>query len=393
MATTIGPSITEYLAHLEEAVDQLPNTWRPNDPAYRADLYRQIMMNLSYAYFAYFHADPEHPDWAPLWNPVFTCQPNPDDIYIYAPIRSDLTYKVSGNRGTTRRMTFSMQRDLPGFCRTLPEMATHMTDFDDRDLKIGPDGEFEVLLSTVKPAGYTGNWGRFEPEADSLMVRYRSWDWEGERDPQLSIECLNPVPPKARLSPDEILKRIQLMAELPGNMARVFFEMQNGVKARVGVNVFEPVRYPMGLSKQVYWPAVFELEDGEALIVETEMPKVTPYWNIQLNDPYFNAIEYVYRQSSLNGATARIDSDGRFRAVIALTDPGVPNWLDPGGYKQGTIYGRWYDTDIYPTPTIQRVPLAKVRDHLPADTPVVSAEERSALTRKRVRGAQRRRRW
>jgi hypothetical protein len=324
---------------------------------------------------------------------VFTCQPNPDDIYLYAPIRGDLTYRVSGNRGATRRMTFSMQRDLPGFARTLPEMATHMTDLDDRDLQIGPDGEFEILLSAEKPAGYSGNWGRFEPGADSLMVRYRSWDWEAERDPQLSIECLSPVGPKARLSPDEILKRIRLMAELPGNMARVFFEMQNGVKARVGVNVFEPVRYPMGLSKQVYWPAVFELEDGEALIVETEMPKVTPYWNIQLNDPYFNAVEYVYRQSSLNGASARIDADGRFRAVVALADPGVPNWLDPAGYKQGTIYGRWYDTDIYPTPTIRRVPLARVRDHLPADTPVVPPEQRREQIRKRVRGAQRRRRW
>jgi hypothetical protein len=250
-----------------------------------------------------------------------------------------------------------------------------------------------VLLSAEKPSGYSGNWARFEPEADSLMIRYRSWDWMGERDPQLSIECLNPVPPKPRLSADEILERIRKMATMPGNMAKIFFDMQNGVKNRVGVNVFEPVRYPMGLSRQVYWPAVFELEDGEALIIETEMPKVTPYWNIQLNDPYFNAIEFVYRCSSTNGAFAKISPDGRLRAVIALEDPGVPNWLDPGGYKQGTIYGRWYDTDTYPTPVIHRVPLAKLRDHLPPDTPVVSAEERRAEIRRRVLGAQRRRRW
>jgi hypothetical protein len=393
MAAQIGPSILDYLTDLDEAVGQLANTWRPDDPAYRADVYRQVMMNLSYAYFAYFHADPEHPDWAPLWNPVYLMQPNPDDIYIYAPIRGDLSYRVRGNRGTTRRMTFSMQRALPGFSTTMAEMATHMTDFDDRDLQLGPDGEFEVLLSAKKPAGYSGAWGRFEPQADSLMVRYRSWDWEGERDPQITIECLDPVGPKRRLSPEEIARRIGLMAKFPGNMARIFFEMQNGVKNRVGVNVFEPVRYPMGLSKQVYWPAVFELEDDEALIVETEMPKVTPYWNIQLNDPYFNAVEYVYRQSSLNGASARIDADGRFRAVIALADPGVPNWLDPAGFKQGTIYGRWYDTDSYPTPVIRRVPLDKVRDHLPADTPVVSPEERRRRIQTRVRGAQRRRRW
>ena len=74
---TLAPSILEYLGDLDQAVAQIANTWRPDDPQYHADLYRQIMMNLSYSYFVYFHADAEHPDWAPLWNPVYTCQPIP----------------------------------------------------------------------------------------------------------------------------------------------------------------------------------------------------------------------------------------------------------------------------------------------------------------------------
>ena len=37
---------------------------------------------------------------------------------------------------------------------------------------------------------------------------------------------------------------------------------------------------------------------------------------------------------------AALDS-GKFRAVISLEDPGVPNWLDPAGYTEGGIYGRW----------------------------------------------------
>ena len=110
MSTTIGPTILEYLTGLEDAVRELANTWRPDDLQYRADVYRQIMMNLSYAYFAYFHADPEHPDWAPLWNPVYTLQPNPDDIYLYCPIRGDLTYRVAGNRGTVKLLTINTQR-------------------------------------------------------------------------------------------------------------------------------------------------------------------------------------------------------------------------------------------------------------------------------------------
>ncbi|MCX7865018.1 MAG: hypothetical protein N2423_08305, partial [Novosphingobium sp.] len=80
MTMTIEPSILACLEDLEGAVANLAHTWRPDDPHYRADIYRQTMASLSYAYFMYFHADAEHPDWAPLWNPVYTLQPNPDDI-------------------------------------------------------------------------------------------------------------------------------------------------------------------------------------------------------------------------------------------------------------------------------------------------------------------------
>ncbi|MDB5723437.1 MAG: hypothetical protein JWQ16_191, partial [Novosphingobium sp.] len=77
----------------------------------------------------------------------------------------------------------------------------------------------------------------------------------------------------------------------------------------------------------------------------------------------------------------------------SLEDPGVPNWFDPAGFTEGTIYGRWYDADSSPTPTLKRVKLAELRDHLPQDTPVVSTEERAEELRRRVRAAQRRRRW
>jgi hypothetical protein len=392
MTTQIAPTIAAYLTDLEDAVREIANTWRPNDTEYRADVYRQIMMELSYAYFVYFHADAEHPDWAPLWNPVYTLQPNPDDIYLHAPIRGDLTYRVKGNRGTVHLLTFGTSKGTAGMIDNESQVSGYH-DLDSRSLEIGPEGNFELLFSAERPSGYTGNWAVMAPDADNMMVRYRSYDWENERDPQLTIECLSSVPLKPRLSPEQILARIKEMAKFPGRAMKVFFKMQNDIKQRVGINVFEPVRLRGGLSQQIYWPAVFEFEKGEALIIETEMPKVRPYWNIQLNDPYFNAIEFVYRMSSLNATTATISSDGKLRAVIALEDPGVPNWLDPAGYKQGTIYGRWYDCDTNPTPIIKRVPLASLAKHLPTDTPKVTAEERKAALQKRIRGAQRRRRW
>lgn len=388
----IAPRICEYLSGLEAAVANLQETWRPEDPAYRADLYRQTMTSLSYAYFAYFHATPEHPDWAPLWNPVYTLQPNPDDIYLQSPIRGDLTYRVAGNRGTCKILSFTTQKALSGMVDEMPRPNGHH-EVDDTDLGLDPGQDFEVVFSAERPAGYAGKWAKIDPEAGGMMLRYRRYDWLNEIDPKLSIECLDTVPPKPRLRPEEILRRIQEMAKFPARKTRLYFGMQNGVKNRVGFNVFEPVRYPGALVKQTYWPACFRLEEDEGLIIETELPARRPYWNIQLNDPYFNALEYVYRLSSTNGHYAKISSDGKFRAVIALTDPGVPNWLDPAGYKEGGIYGRWYDCDSEPVPTITRVKLAALREYLPADTPVVTPDQRSEELRLRVIACQRRRRW
>lgn len=394
MTSDPSSGILQYLGDLEGAVDEIANTWRADDPAYRADIYRQIMMSLSFSYFAYFHADGDHPDWSPLWNPVYTLQPNPDDIYLYSPLTPGRRYRVSGNRGTVKMLTFSTGEGMAGMTDAdLLATGKGYNDIDDTEMTFGPDGDFEIVFSTERPEGDTGNWNKLDPAADYLMIRYRSYDWTTERDPQLTIACLDPVPPKARLTPDQIYARITEMSRFPKRASRLFLGMQNQIKERVGINTFEPTRYAGGLSKQIYWPAVFEFEDDEALIIETELPEVRPYWNIQLNDPYFSIVEFVYRMSSINAATAKISSDGKLRAVVALEDPGVPNWLDPAGFKQGTIYGRWYDCDSNPLPTLKRVKLSELRDHLPVDTPVVSPEERAEELRQRVRGAQRRRRW
>lgn len=392
MTTTPKPNLLPYLSHLEDAVDELTNTWKPEDPAYRADVYRQAMCSLSYSYFAYFHATPEHPDWAPLWNPVYTLQPNPDDIYLYSPLRGDLQYRVSGKRGTVKILSFTTQRFMSGMVDDISQIGGH-NEIDDSDITVDANGNFEVLFSAEKPTDYTGDWAPIHPEATGMMVRLRSYDWENEIDPTLSIECLNDVPPKPRLTPEEITARIEEMAKFPARKTRSYYRLQNAVKDSVEFNVFQPVRMQGALAKQVYWPACFQLNNDEALIIETDLPAHRPYWNIQLNDPYFNALEYVYRLSSLNGHTAKISSDGKFRAVIALSDPGVPNWLDPAGYNEGGIYGRWFDCDSNPTPIIKRVPLSELRQHLPEDTPVVTPEQRKQEISQRVRACQRRKRW
>jgi hypothetical protein len=148
-----------------------------------------------------------------------------------------------------------------------------------------------------------------------------------------------------------------------------------------------------GLGNQRYVEGLFELEEDEALIIETDIPDDCSYWNFQLADNFWRSIEWVHRQSSLNGYTARLDADGKFRAVVSIEDPGVPNWLDTFGHKTGQIYGRWTNSVSEIAPVVTKIKIADVRRHLPADTPSVTAKERDAAIRLRRKGAQLRRRW
>src|SRR5690606_16762252 len=104
----------------------------------------------------------------------------------------------------------------------------------------------------------------------------------------------------------------------------------------------------------------FELADDEALLLESELPENRPYWNVQVIDNFWNQVDFVYRQSSLNGHQAVIDDDGKFRAILSHQDPGIHNWLDTGGNKRGMMIGRWYRCSSQPTPTLTKIKLNEV---------------------------------
>jgi hypothetical protein len=148
-----------------------------------------------------------------------------------------------------------------------------------------------------------------------------------------------------------------------------------------------------GLPRQAYYDGIYEIDDDEALIVETALPAQCRYWQILVADDRFSTVDWVNRQSSLNDAQARLDRDGKFRAVISRRDPGVPNWLDKADFPWGVIQMRFNVASDFPEATVTKVPFAEVRAHLPADTPVVMPAERAEQLRLRREGAQLRRIW
>ena len=369
--------------------------WDKNDDQLKAELQRQIIMNISLGYFLYFQSSASHPDWAPLFNSVYVLQPNPDDTYFIAPVERDGVYRIIGERGTVYILTFSTNYLAPGMSEDVA--GTRAFDLFDADkLSLDGSGRFEVILSAERPAGYTGDWWPLHPEASTVWVRQRSYDWRNERDARFAIERIDEVglQPKPRMPKEEIQRRIgDLLGGFALRLSRKLLKNQNALLDRMGVNSAELATFGGVLPIQGYWQAVFQFSEDEAVILETEIPETVRYWNVQTNDELFNAVDFVYRQSSLNGHQAKLDSDGRFRAVLAVRDPGVANWLDPGGSLNGTLIGRWYEADAHPLPTLKRVPLADLKAHLPQDTAMMTPEERAEILRERRIASQLRRRW
>ena len=127
----------------------------------------------------------------------------------------------------------------------------------------------------------------------------------------------------------------------------------------------------------------FEVAPGQAVVYESEIPDAS-YWQVSLLNFWFETLDYANHQSCLNMDQIHCDADGRFRLVIALEDPGVQNWLDPAGHRSGALQYRFLFPNTTPEPGMRTVPLERLGEELPADTPRIGPERRrEAIYRRR----------
>ena len=391
------PSWTDQMKALERVGDNLMATWRPDSPteAEYQDMNRLALSILACGFLCRVYTDARRPAFMPLWNYAFN-QGGPDPDYVYSTTEVDTSgvYRISGYRGTSRFVEITQQSfDILSpseVDQSSPAAGTHDLD----DLQLADDGSFSVVLSAERPDGYTGDWWQLDARTARLLMRKCSCDWKHELDARVAINRLDDG--GADMSPEEIARRFSDMPAWIEGMIGFDMKLVRYYREHHGVNTFmrsSKIDTMGGLPKQAYYDGIHEIDDDEALILETPLPQTCRYWQALVGDDRFCTIDWVNRQSSLNDAQAHIDSDGKFRAVISRLDPGVPNWLDKADYPWGIIQMRWNRASDYPDPTIKKVPLADVRAHLPADTPVVTAAQRAEQLQLRRESAQLRQIW
>jgi Protein of unknown function (DUF1214) len=385
-------SWADNVATFGQTAELLALLERADDPQLTAEAHKLFYMALASGWFTAF-SNPDFPDFVPSVNTHLNAVgTNPDFIYGAASIDGNGTYLISGKRGDG---LFVMLDIVAGGLGVMEQLGPSLGTLDFDELAIDDDLRFEVMLSTERPDGWNGNWHPLDPSARSLTLRQASYDWGKGREARIAIERIDKAHAPRRWSANEIAERLAALAGYPKRLAGMALGFIKSQRDKGLLNALEHDDWAGrgGVQGQHYYQGLFRLEPGQVLLLETELPETVRYWNVQLSDMMWNSIDWMNRQSSLNGGQARLDDDGKFRAVIAADDPGVPNWLDTGANNEGAIMLRWTGASSGPAPILTVVDAADLKNRLPEGTPSVSKTEREEHLRARRRSVQWRRRW
>jgi hypothetical protein len=361
------------------------------DESLRAAYHRQILMLLSQAYVQVFATRAGNPDWVPHTGPLFPWgAPNHDTIYGFAPIDAAGTYRVSGTQGTETIASLMFRK---GGANTGQIHGATLGEIDVQAIETAADGKFSLLICAQKPAGYSGLWYPLPAGTTGLIARHVTEE-PRQRDGVWSLERLDwqsSPPPDAQ----ELHARVRAVTGFVHGLNEFLLKLVKKLRDGGYTNAFLGDRFEGngGIAAQMYYQGLYEFGPDEALILESDMPDSVHYWSVQLVDPFYSAIDFIFHSAAYNGRQTWIGADGKARFVVASRDPGVPNWLDSAGWQRGGMFWRWHTASSYPTPTVKRVALADLRRHLPSDTGVVGDAQRASERAARISHYQSRRRW
>lgn len=209
------------------------------------------------------------------------------------------------------------------------------------DLAIAEDGSFEIIFGREPRGG--GNWFELPPGGADSFCAYQTYgDWDRQRKGTIRIECLGGDVPAA--APQSVSAAIDAFTTHLTDSRDLFTMWVKDIPARVFAALpknfaIPPMQPPSAMAGAWFVPIAWELAEGQAMIIEYEIPDGSPYVGICLTDRWSAMIDIETRQTSLNLGQSDV-VDGRVRILLSTEDFGVPNWLDARGYRGGVVTWR-----------------------------------------------------
>ncbi len=323
--------------------------------------YRWLTEILAIALECYLWADPARPAIVPIAGPLLPTRKwggdNSDAHYHFAPIDPRRSYRLHGRRGDAIYLSITVYGGPTDGRWSNRIVAT----LNDRKMKFGADGSFEVTLSARPPAQAGADWIKLDEDSVALVTRDYLVDPVRGRPTSWQIESLDPAP-APRLEDGELAGR--------------FRAATNFLRELMAINPLPPmpdlvngIADPYPVPAQTYgWAAAdasyamgrFELADDQALVLEGRSPACV-FWNMCLWNPCMQTYDYRYERVTLNSGQVRHQPDGSWRIIIAHRDPGLPNWVSTAGHRSGVIWFRWFLPESLPARPQSRVaPVAEL---------------------------------
>ena len=300
---------------------------------------------------------------------------SPNQDHIVQPVDSRYRYRVKGTLGSAYTHLSAWSPPVPddvGAFEVGLEAEEHLNDFNP-NMALTPfsfvlaelaadDGTVDFVMSVEDP-GPDEVWFPMTPQTRELMGRVVYADRGAESPPRLEISCLDEHPRPATPEPDDMAARLAVASQLVlgllsdyGGWTRDLLTRENQLEytkewyERIGGSP-DDRHFEFG-----YW----RLQPGTALVVEFTEPQCQ-HWNFQLCNHWMeNLADYFWGRGYVDIENVVRGPDGRVRIVVAATDPGVPNWIDPGDRGHGVMGLRFVQPDAPPEILCRLVPLEEL---------------------------------
>jgi hypothetical protein len=459
------------LARARAAIDDPALHAPPATERVLAEGYRYLLGWVHGAFERAFHGDPARPHFRRAIQPISRSTiDNADALYLNAEIDGARAYRIRGRAADARHwragattaasvstarasaarsagaaeaedappgrrapqyVIFEAATDYAGDSGTIAELRPGRRvgtgKLDSSELRMDPDGAFEILVAPERPVGYVGNFvatrrvrptkqpdGTSEPVvhfARHLTLRELFHDWEREDALEVVIEPVGsateaaPAPLDAARAAAE-LRRLGTIVENQMRFWNEFYavvlethaDVNGDGKRFMPRNDFNAPNVATlatggGQSTNVYAGGVYDLAPDEALVIDVRVPVPPLYQGFHLANLWGESLDYADHQSSLNAAQTVWNADGSATYVIAHRDPGVANWLDTTGVPVGFMTFRWTYTAppaAMPTVAVGTAAFDALAERLGATAARVSPEARRATIAMRRRHVQRR---
>jgi hypothetical protein len=271
---------------------------------------------------------------------------NPDNIYHNVTIDGTKEYRLTGKRGTVPYLSWGTKANR----YTIDGTMASTGELDSESLIVEPDGTYEIILSQTRQGK---NWLPLAADSTMLLGRQTFFDRKSEIPATAHIERIGGPKYPQPLSAERLDRGLAEAAAFVLGTARSFADLSADFKRKPNdwITTEQEHWYRIGGDPKIFYlHAYWELQPDEALVIEGEVPDCA-FWNIQLDNYWWESLDYRYLPVHVSKGSARYNDDGGVTIVIAAKDVGVGNFIDTAGHTSGTLLLRWVDAKTHPVPT------------------------------------------